>query len=75
MKDGTVVYQILRNKIESGLLPYGSKLPSRADLCLEFKTSEKTVRRAVELLAQAGYIESMMIRRPVIVYRQGVGCG
>ena len=57
MKDGTVVYervyQILRNKIESGLLPYGSKLPSRADLCLEFKTSEKTVRRAVELLAQA----------------------
>ena len=79
MKDGTVVYervyQILRNKIESGLLPYGSKLPSRAELCLEFKTSEKTVRRAVELLAQAGYIETMKRRRPVIVYRQGDGCG
>lgn len=35
------VFQILKNKIESGLLPEGTSLPSRADLCQEYGTSEK----------------------------------
>ncbi|MFR6332003.1 MAG: GntR family transcriptional regulator, partial [Eisenbergiella sp.] len=32
------VFQILKNKIESGLLPEGTSLPSRADLCQEYGT-------------------------------------
>ena len=55
MKNGIVmyekIYRILKNKIECGLLPSGSRLPSRTDLCREFVTSEKTVRHALNLLS------------------------
>lgn len=72
MKTDTVMYesvhQILKNKIESGLLPPGTKLPSRAKLCREFNTSEKTVRRAVELLVQEGLVTSTQRMRPVVAY-------
>lgn len=46
------VFRIIKNKIESGLLPPGTSLSSRADLCLEFGTSEKTVRRALAMLEE-----------------------
>ena len=46
------IYQLIRSQIECGLLPEWSKLPSRADLCEEFHVSAKTVRSAVERLAE-----------------------
>ncbi len=67
------VYSILKNKIESGLLPAGTKLPSRARMCEEFHTSEKTVRRAVELLSRDGFIETVQRKRPTVVYSYGAG--
>lgn len=60
------VFQILKNKIESGLLPAGSSLPSRSDLCQEFGTSEKTIRRALAMLEEKGFIETSQRRRPVV---------
>ncbi|MFQ9873189.1 MAG: GntR family transcriptional regulator, partial [Oscillospiraceae bacterium] len=45
-------YRQLKNKIESGILPVGAKLPGRALLGKELGTSERTVRRALELLVQ-----------------------
>ena len=60
------VFQILKNKIESGLLPPGSSLPSRADLCAEFGTSEKTIRRALSMLEVSGMIETSQRKRAVV---------
>ena len=60
------VFQILKYKIESGLLPAGTSLPSRSDLCQELGTSEKTVRRALTMLEEAGLIETRQRKRPVV---------
>ena len=67
------VYQILKNKIESGLLPEGTSLPSRADLCLEFDTSEKTVRRVLAMLEGEGLIETSQRKRPVVSIHRNAG--
>ncbi|MBT9779680.1 GntR family transcriptional regulator [Clostridium sp. MCC353] len=67
------VYWNLKNKIESGLLPDGAKLPSRAELCREFGVSEKTVRCALDLLAENGLIKTRQRMRPVVVSSRGDG--
>lgn len=67
------VFRIIKNKIESGLLPPGTSLSSRADLCLEFGTSEKTVRRALAMLEEKGYIETSKRKRPVVAARTSAG--
>ncbi len=72
MKNGIVmyekIYRILKNKIECGLLPSGSRLPSRTDLCREFGTSEKTVRHAVKLLSDYGLVETGQRKRPTVTF-------
>lgn len=60
------VFQILKNKIECGLLPAGSNLPSRANLCREFRISEKTIRRALTMLEERGFIETSQRKRAVV---------
>lgn len=60
-------YRQLKNKIESGLLPVGARLPGRSVLCRELGTSERTVRRALELLEQNGFLEIMPRKRPVVL--------
>ncbi len=67
------IFQILKNKIECGLLPEGTSLPSRADLCLEFGTSEKTIRRALAMLEEKGLIETSQRKRPVVSSRRKAG--
>ena len=61
------IYQILRNKIECGLIPVGTELPGRGNLCKEFNTSERTARRVVELLAQDGLLKITPKKRPVVI--------
>lgn len=60
------IYQLLKNQIECGVLPVGSKLPSRKDLCKEFQVSEKTVRRVLELLTERNLIETQQKKRPIV---------
>lgn len=60
------IYWLLKNQIECGLLPCGSKLPSRSYMCEDFQVSEKTVRRVLELLAKDGLIETAQRKRPVV---------
>lgn len=67
------VYDILKNKIQCGILPGGSKLPSRANLCIEFNTSEKTVRRALKMLEQDGLLETVQRKRPVVAMNHDLG--
>lgn len=72
MKNGMVmyekIYQIIKNKIECGLLPDGYRLPSRAELCKEYHTSEKTIRRVVEMLADEGLVETSQRKRPTVTF-------
>lgn len=60
------VFQILKNKIECGLLPAGSSLPSRQVLSREFQTSEKTIRHALAKLEEEGLIQTQQRKRPVV---------
>lgn len=60
-------YHLLKSRIESGILPVGTKLPGRSILCRELKTSERTVRHALELLEQDGFLEISPRKRPVVI--------
>ena len=46
----------LRNKIESGELVPGAKLPSERELAEQYGTARNTAREAVRLLAEAGLV-------------------
>lgn len=67
------VFQILKNKIEVGLLPAGSSLPSRINLQREFHTSEKTIRHALAMLEEEGLIQTHQRKRPVVSPNQDWG--
>lgn len=67
------VYNIFKNKIECGIIPAGTKLPSRGDLCQEFGTSEKTIRRVLTMLEENGFIETQQRKRPVVSAQQNAG--
>jgi len=54
---------IVTAQIDKGTYPYGSKLPSTAQLALQFDVSVATIERAMRLLTEAG----------TIVGRQGLG--
>ena len=60
-------YQRLKHRIESGSLPVGAKLPGRSVLCRKLGTSERTIRRALELLEQDGFLEITPRKRPTVV--------
>ena len=64
------IFEILKNKIESGLMPKGTVIPSYADLCKEYKVSNKTIRRVVAMLSDAGLIETKERQLSVVVFEQ-----
>ena len=61
------IYHLLKSRIEYGILPVGAALPGRSILCRELGTSERTLRHALELLAQDGYLDISPRKRPVVV--------
>lgn len=71
------VYLLLRDKIVSGELPEGTRLPSEAALTQEYAVSRVTVRRALEQLSREGlvakragsgsFVRSSRFSRPVTV--------
>ena len=64
------IFENLKNKIESGLMPKGTVIPSYADLCKEYKVSNKTIRRVVAMLSDAGLIETKERQLSVVVFEQ-----
>ena len=64
------IFEIFKNKIESGLMPKGAVLPSYANLCREYKVSNKTIRRVVAMLSDAGLIETKERQLSVVVFDQ-----
>ncbi|GHU04523.1 GntR family transcriptional regulator [Spirochaetia bacterium] len=50
------IYNYLLEAINTGKLSLGDKIPSEKELCAQFKVSRITSKRALELLAEQGYI-------------------
>lgn len=53
------IYTDYTQRIETGLLKAGLKLPSEHEIAEEYATSRETVRKALHLLAQNGYIHKV----------------
>lgn len=51
-----VVYRSIRDKIVSGEYPEKSMLPSEPQLCQIYSVSRTTVRKAIEILTNQGYV-------------------
>lgn len=54
-------------------MPKGTVLPSFVDLCREYKVSNKTIRRVVAMLADAGLIKTKERQLSVVIYDQHNG--
>ena len=67
-------FQILKNKIESGVFPKGSSLPSCPKLCKEYSVSAKTMRRVLAMLSDAGLIETSEGKRAIVIDRPTPAC-
>lgn len=50
------LYEILKQKIESGQWPVNSQIPIEDELCRQYEVSKATVRIAVSELAKSGYL-------------------
>ena len=53
-----VVYKILRQHIESKIIPSGNLMPSENTLAKQFNISRTTARKVLQMLADDGYIAS-----------------
>ena len=62
------IYRELKSDIESEKLPYQSLMPSENQLIVRFDCSRNTVRRAIAMLAEEGYVQPMHGRGVRIIY-------
>ena len=51
-------YRVILGRLKSGRYPVGSRLPTEGDLAGHFDVSRVTIRRALDMLVQDGYVES-----------------
>ena len=63
------IYEILRERIESEEYPRSSTLPCEHTLIEEFDCSRNTIRRAIGLLAENGYVQSLQGKGVNIIYQ------
>ncbi len=69
----TRVYEAIRDGIAVGEWTPGDNLPTEADLCARFDVSRITVRHALQLLRQDGYITTQAAKPAVVVSRRSGG--
>lgn len=55
----TDIYENIKNDIVKGVYKGGEKLPSENDFCKTYNTSRGTVRKALEMLAEEGLVNSV----------------
>ncbi len=67
------IYTEIKEDIVRGILPYGSKLPSKRLLADETETSTVTVEHAYALLCDEGYIEAKERSGFFVIFRQSDG--
>ncbi|TGB02761.1 trehalose operon repressor [Halobacillus salinus] len=61
------IYNELVRLIQQGKIHPGETLPSEHDLCRQYDTSRETVRKALNLLAQNGYIQKVRGKGSVVL--------
>lgn len=64
------IYHDIRKSIEQGGYPYQSFLPSEAELTAAFDCSHNTLRRALGLLRDQGYVQPVHGKGVRVVYRE-----
>ncbi|XJZ28603.1 trehalose operon repressor [Bacillota bacterium Lsc_1132] len=62
-----MIYQEIAAQIENGVYPKNSRLPSENELAEKFETSRETVRKALNLLSQNGYIQKIKAKGSIVL--------
>ena len=65
-----VIYRDIRESIETGAYPYQAFLPSEAELTAAFACSHNTLRRALGLLRDQGYVQPVHGKGVRVIYRE-----
>ncbi len=65
------IYRDLRDTIEDGTYPFQSFLPSEAELTQFYACSHNTLRRALGLLREQGYVQPVHGKGVRVVYQKG----
>ncbi|WP_417900730.1 trehalose operon repressor [Bacillus haimaensis] len=63
------IYQELAKKLEEKEIRVGEKLPSEHELMVQYHTSRETIRKALNLLAQNGYIQKVRGKGSIVLDR------
>jgi GntR family transcriptional regulator len=51
-------YRVILERLKSGRYPIGGRVPTESELAEHFSVSRVTIRRALDMLVQDGYVES-----------------
>ncbi|TVP82461.1 MAG: trehalose operon repressor, partial [Alkalicoccus sp.] len=62
-----VIYRQIAEKIQGGEYPPGAKLPSEHELMEAFHTSRETIRKALNQLAQNGFIQKVQGKGSIVL--------
>jgi len=63
------IYKDLKSKIESGEYALQDLIPSETVLCKQFECSRNTIRRAINSLADKGYVQSIHGKGVRVIYQ------
>lgn len=63
------IYNTLLERIENEEYYFNTLIPSETILTKEFECSRNTVRRAIKLLAEQGYLQSIKGKGVIVIYR------
>ncbi|QKS73186.1 trehalose operon repressor [Paenalkalicoccus suaedae] len=61
------IYREIAEKVQQGEYAAGEKLPSEHDLVKDFDTSRETIRKALNLLAQNGFIQKVQGKGSIVL--------
>ncbi len=67
MKKYLSIYQEIANQIQAGKFATHSLLPSEHELKDQYETSRETIRKALNLLAQEGYIQKVRGKGSIVI--------
>jgi GntR family transcriptional regulator, trehalose operon transcriptional repressor len=61
------IYQEIADNIENGQLKRNTRLPSENELAEKYETSRETIRKALNLLSQNGYIQKIKAKGSIVL--------
>ena len=61
------IYNDLLSKIEKGIFKPGTKIPSENQLVEQYETSRETIRKALNLLSEHGYIQKIKGKGSIVL--------